>query len=151
MQPVWAKAPAPRGFSAQWGAGAAVALVLSAGAASAQQAMMIRYQCDLHGAPAILTAQVQIIDENGLVRMPDPQRPIGVVGPVGASVIYEGELRSQTAHYRFTGRNAFADFWTTVGFERFRVQFEMLPNGLLKLTANPFGPGPTSYLCAPLR
>lgn len=119
-----------------------------AGPADARQ--LVRYACDLYGVAGILTAEVQIVGNAGVVTGPGPRADIsGVIGTGDASVLLRGELRSPTALYVFTGRGRFADFTDMGTSARFRVRFDPLPDGSLALTANPFGPGPTRYRCTP--
>ena len=103
------------------------------------------YTCNLGGVPARLTTKVEVIGSNGIVT--NPQGWIkGVIGTGDYTIYYEGQLVSQTANYVFTGENQYADFTDLNTNERFRVQVTAQGNQLL-LVANPFGPGPTQYLC----
>jgi len=110
----------------------------------------LRYTCDLHGAPGVLTAQVELVGNTGFVLGPGPRPDIrGVIGTGDATLLMRGELRSATALYVFTGRGRFADFTDMTSGARFRVRFDQLRDGSLALTANPFGPGPVRYRCTP--
>tara|TARA_B100000029_G_C17033586_1_gene763169 strand:+ start:247 stop:594 length:348 start_codon:yes stop_codon:yes gene_type:complete len=98
--------------------------IFTASPASAQPTL-IQYTCNIEGLPAALTASVEVLD--------------GVI-------TYQGELKSQTAHYTFLGENEYADFTNMNKPERFRVH--MLIQGVyLQLTVNPFGPQQTQYMC----
>ncbi len=117
-------------------------------APAAAQTQAVQYQCNLGGMPAMLTAQLEVIGNSGITY--NSMGGIsGVIGTGESTVYYQGELRSQTANYVFTGENQYADFTDMMSYERFRVQFLMQPNGSLVLVANPFGPQPARYLCTP--
>lgn len=118
----------------------AAALLAQPSIATAGVVRMYNYNCNIGGAPARLTSRVETIRGAGLVRgriIPTPD----------VSYVYEGELVSRTAHYYFTGRDAFADFVDAGRRERFRVQFVHQGNNRLIMIANPQGPGPAQYLC----
>ena len=70
----------------------------------------------------------------------------GVIATGTYTIFTAGELRSPNAYYVFNGENAFADFTAPATFERFRVQFSEIPQGL-RMVVNPFGPGPVAYDC----
>ncbi len=111
----------------------------------AQQVSTVNYTCDLGGAPAQLTAQVETIGDAGIVQ--NSQGDItGVIGTGDVNYHYQGELVSQTARYAFTGENQFADFTDLNTNDRFHVQ--MLAQGAaLTLVINPENPQPVMYQC----
>ena len=133
---------------------AALALLagLCCGPASAQNPQLLQYHCDLNGMVGVMTVQVETIGNTGVVIGSGPDRPItGVIGTGGGTLVYQGEIRSQTGYYVFTGRDAFADFTDMQTHARFRVRFDQRQDGALILTINPFGRGPTQHLCVPAR
>ncbi len=112
---------------------------------SAQQISTVSYVCDLGGAPAQLTAQVETIADTGIVQ--NSQGWItGVIGMEGVNYRYQGELASATARYVFTGENQFADFTDLGTNERFHVK--MITEGnILTTIINPETPQPVTYQC----
>jgi hypothetical protein len=123
----------------------ALGLTSYSGSSYAQQVSTVSYVCDLGGAPAQLTAQVETIADTGIVQ--NSQGWItGVIGMEGVNYRYQGELASATARYVFTGENQFADFTDLVTNERFRVQ--MISQGpSLTMIINPETPQPVTYQC----
>ncbi len=120
------------------------------GAPALANVQTVQFQCDIGGMPATLTAQVETYGATGMVGNTGATGPsIHVIGGQGTNVYYQGTLQSQTANYSFTGEGAYADFTDMGSYARFRVQFDLLPNGGLVLTANPFGPQPAQYACQP--
>lgn len=111
----------------------------------AQQISTVSYVCDLGGAPAQLTAQVETIADTGIVQ--NSQGWItGVIGMEGVNYRYQGELASATARYVFTGENQFADFTDMGTNERFHVK--MITEGnILTMIINPETPQPVTYQC----
>lgn len=123
----------------------ALALAVCPTPSSAQQISTVRYVCDLGGAPAQLTAQVETIGDAGIVQ--NSQGDItGVIGTGDVNYHYQGELTSATARYVFTGENQFADFTDLGTNERFHVQ--MISQGqALTMIINPETPQPVTYQC----
>ncbi len=123
----------------------ALGLTSYSGSSFAQQVSTVSYICDLGGAPAQLTAQVETIADTGIVQ--NSQGWItGVIGMEGVNYRYQGELASATARYVFTGENQFADFTDLGTNERFRVQ--MISQGAsLTMIINPETPQPLTYQC----
>lgn len=97
------------------------------GTAAAQSSQRMQFRCNLHGAWATLNLTLQ------------QHRPRGVVFTAGS-------LTSSAAAYSFTGQNRYALFTNLRRHERFRVRFDMMGNNL-RITANPHGRGPRSYMC----
>ena len=123
----------------------AAASLAFASASSAQQTTLVSYVCDLGGAPAQLTAQVQAIDDTG--RVVNSQGWItGVIGTGNYNLYYQGQLVSASARYVFTGENQFADFTDLYTNERFRAQL-IVQGEQLMLVANPETSQPARYLC----
>ncbi|MCB1681294.1 MAG: hypothetical protein H6858_09990 [Rhodospirillales bacterium] len=122
-----------------------VTALLVALPAFAQQVTTVSYVCDLGGAPAQLTAQVEAIGDAGIVQ--NGQGWVtGVIGTGDVNYHYQGELVSQTARYVFTGENQFADFTDMSTNDRFHVQ--MIAQGpLLTMVINPENPQPVMYQC----
>ncbi|MBI3709928.1 MAG: hypothetical protein HY246_19960 [Proteobacteria bacterium] len=126
----------------------AAALILAiclAGPAQAQRAAVFNWLCNIEGAPAQLTAQVQAVnsagiflDANGLFG--------GAVATDEVNYYYQGTLVSATGRYSFTGTNQFADFLDLNTNDRFRVQM-IVQGQMLLIIINPQGPGPVQYLC----
>jgi hypothetical protein len=110
-----------------------------------QRSTIVNYVCNLDGAPAQLTAEVQAVNQAGVFMDPSGFFA-GSVATGDVTLYYGGTLVSQTARYSFRGENAFADFVELNTNERFRVQFNA-QGPLLQMIVNPFGPGPTQYLC----
>ncbi len=114
-------------------------------ASVAQQASTVSYVCNIEGAPAQLTAQVQAIDDAG--RVVNSQGWItGVIGTGNYNLYYQGQLVSATARYVFTGENQFADFTDLNTNARFRAQLIVQGQQLL-LIANPETSQPARYVC----
>jgi hypothetical protein len=113
--------------------------------AQARETTVVRYDCNLDGAPAQLVAQVETVRPAG-VFMGSDGRFGGAIDSGEVNYYYQGTLSSASARYSFTGENQFADFVDMTNNERFRVQFVVQGQQLL-LIANPHGPGPRQYLC----
>lgn len=114
-------------------------------ASVAQQTSTVSYVCNIEGAPAQLTAQVQAIDDAG--RVVNSQGWItGVIGTGNYNLYYQGQLVSATARYVFTGENQFADFTDLNTNARFRAQLIVQGQQLL-LIANPETSQPARYVC----
>ncbi len=114
-------------------------------ASVAQQASTVSYVCNIEGAPAQLTAQVQAIDDAG--RVVNSQGWItGVIGTGNYHLYYQGQLVSATARYVFTCENQFADFTDLNTNARFRAQLIVQGQQLL-LIANPETSQPARYVC----
>ena len=111
---------------------ALISSAFAAGTAGAQQISVVQYTCNIEGAPAQLTAQVQAVNSTG--------------NPGDVNYFYQGSLVSQSSRYTFTGTNQYADFVDLLSNERFRAQF-ILQGPQLLIIVNPQGPGPVQYLC----
>ena len=126
---------------------AILAGVLSIACASspAHAAATFVWTCNIEGAPARLTAQIEAISQAGVYM--DPHGFFtGSIATGEVNFIYGGTLVSATARYSFTGRNQYADFVDLQSNARFRVQ--MIAQGRsLTMVVNPFGPGPVRYGC----
>ncbi len=116
------------------------------GSVHAQQVSTVVYICNIEGAQAQLTAQVQAVSPAG-VFMDGAGMFGGAIGTGEVNYYYQGTLISQTGgRYSFTGENAFADFVDLNTNDRFRVQMNV-QGQMLQLIINPQGPGPVQYLC----
>ncbi|MEQ9316687.1 MAG: hypothetical protein RLN72_12610 [Henriciella sp.] len=120
-------------------------LAISALPAMAQTAGTLSYTCNLDGVAGQLVATYEVIGNSGITYGPNGGIS-GVIGTGDSTIYYQGQLTSPVASYVFTGENQFADFTDLQTQARFRVQFIQQGNQLLMI-ANPFGPGPTQYLC----
>lgn len=117
-----------------------------AGPVQAQQVSVVSYVCNIEGAEAQLTAQVQAVSPAGVFLGPQGQFG-GAVGTNEVNYYYQGSLVSATgARYSFTGENQFADFVDLNTNDRFRVQM-IVQGQMLLMIINPQGPGPVQYLC----
>lgn len=125
--------------------GGALALVCAALPAQAQDRGTVTYACNIEGMQGMMVAQYERVGNSGIVRTPGPAG-IGVIGTGDFTLYYQGQLVTQTARYVLTGEGAYADFTDMGSYDRFRVQFEQQGN-LLRMTVNPFGPGPVQYMC----
>jgi hypothetical protein len=106
------------------------------------------FRCDLQGANATLTMDVEAVAGTGVTLGSGSSPTItGVIGTGSVLYITAGEVRSTTALYTFTGDNNFADMLDQNTLQRFRVRWDSAPNGIV-MTVNPFGPGPVQYACA---
>jgi hypothetical protein len=115
------------------------------GPAHGQGPVTVTYRCDIGGAPAQLTAQVQAVSPAG-VFLDSAGRFGGSIATGEVNYHYQGTLISATGRYAFTGENQFADFVDLNTNDRFRVQ--MIAQGaMLLMIVNPQGPGPVQYLC----
>ena len=113
--------------------------------ATAQSQGTLSYTCDLDGVAGQLVAQYEVVGGSGITQGPTGDIT-GVIGTGDSTIYYQGQLTSPMASYTFTGENQFADFTDMASYAQFRVQ--MIAEGnQLTLIANPFGPGPTQYLC----
>ena len=109
---------------------------------------LLVFDCDLNGANGVLTMQIEAVANTGVTWSSGPDSDITGVIATGDYTLYTaGELRSDYAYYTFTGENSFADFVNHGNYERFRVQWYDMENGLI-MVVNPFGPGPTQHSCA---
>lgn len=113
--------------------------------ATAQNITTVSYVCDLGGAPAQLTAQIETINTAGAVTNSDGWIT-GVIGTGETMTYYQGELVSATARYVFTGENQYADFTDMNTNERFRVQM-VAQGAYLTMVINPETPQPVTYQC----
>ena len=113
--------------------------------AHAQQATIVTYICNIEGAPAQLTAQVQAVSPAG-VFMDGAGMFAGSIPTGEVNYYYQGTVVSANSRYSFQGENQFADFVDLNTNDRFRVQF-ILRSPQLVMVVNPFGPGPVQYLC----
>lgn len=105
------------------------------------------FDCDLNGATAVLTMEVEAINTAGIVFGPGANPDItAVIGTGQVLYVTAGELRSNVALYTFTGENNFADFVDMATFDRFLVQWVGADDGLT-MVINPFGPGPAQHSC----
>ena len=105
----------------------------------------MQYACNIEGAPAQLTAQVQAVSPAG-VFMDGAGMFAGSVPTGEVNYYYQGTVVSATSRYSFQGENQFADFVDLNTNDRFRVQF-VIQGPQLLMIVNPFGPGPVQYLC----
>jgi PQQ-dependent catabolism-associated CXXCW motif protein len=126
-------------------AGRLIALVGLVGQAQAQQTTVASYTCNIEGAPAQLTAQVQVVRPAGVFMGSDGKFG-GAIDTGEVNYYYQGTLTSATSRYTFTGENQYADFVDLATNDRFRVQFIVQGQQMLMIV-NPFGPGPVQYLC----
>ena len=108
-------------------------------------AQLYRFSCNIGGAQAVMAMQVEVQAGAGVFYGSDG-RFAGSVADGGYTIYYGGELRGAQTHYTFIGENQFATFTDGLNGERFRVQFHMVPNGLV-LVANPFSEQPSRYSC----
>jgi len=126
-------------------AGGLLSLVGLVSQAQGQQTTVVSYACNIEGAPAQLTAQVQVVRPASIYM--DPGGKFGGAIDTGEEhYYYQGMLSSAASRYTFTGEDQFADFVDLASNERFRVQFVVQGPQLLMIV-NPFGPGPVRYLC----
>lgn len=129
--------------------GAFIAAIVSAigltAPAQAQQVTVVTYVCNIEGAQAQLTAQVQAVSPAG-VFMDGAGMFAGSIPTGEVNYYYQGTLVSATARYSFQGENQFADFVDLNTNDRFRVQF-IVQGPQLLMIVNPQGPGPVQYLC----
>ena len=94
-----------------------------------------------------MTMDIEAVAGGGVTWGPGPNPDItGVIGTGSYTFYTAGEVISNTAYYTFTGENQFADFVDHTYNERFRVQWQEVPNGL-NMIVNPFGPGPATHYC----
>ena len=123
-----------------------VSMIWLAAPAHAAQVTTVTYLCNIEGAQAQLTAQVQAVNTAGIYL--DSSGLFGGSIPTGEVMYYyQGSLVSVTGgRYSFQGENAFADFVDLNTNDRFRVQFVVQGPQLLMIV-NPQGPGPVQYLC----
>ncbi len=124
---------------------AIVSVIGLAEPAQAQQVTVVTYACNIEGAPAQLTAQVQAVSPAG-VFMDSSGLFAGSVPTGEVNYYYQGTVVSATSRYSFQGENQFADFVDLNTNDRFRVQF-IIQGPQLLMIVNPFGPGPVQYLC----
>ncbi|MFQ5622374.1 MAG: hypothetical protein ACE5FS_03160 [Paracoccaceae bacterium] len=124
---------------------AALAFVVAAGAARAQD-VVLSLVCDLGGQPAQMTLAVQY--QQAFDYSTNFKGNISGIFPVGVTIYTAGQVVSQVAGYTFRGENEFADFTGVGTGERFRVRWVLdgQRNGLWMIV-NPFG-GATRHFCA---
>jgi hypothetical protein len=116
---------------------------------AAAQATVVNYICNLDGVQGQLTAQVEAVDDAGIVQ--NIRGDItGVIGTGNYNLRYAGQLVSPAARYSFTGENGFADFVDLTSNARFHVQF-IVQGTQLMLVANPETQQPARYLCQQAR
>ena len=123
-------------------------LLLAAGAAGPSQSAGVSefaWICNIEGAPAQLTAQVEAISPAGVFMDPGGLFA-GAIPTNEVNYYYQGTLVSASARYAFTGENQFADFVDLQSNERFIVQLIIQGQNLLMIV-NPHGPQPVQYLC----
>lgn len=113
--------------------------------ARGQRAASFSWTCNIEGAPAQLTAQVEAINSAG-VFVDASGMFAGSVSTGEVNYYYQGRLDSATAHYSYTGENAFASFTDLINNERFNVRFVIQGRNLLMIV-NPHGPQPVQYGC----
>lgn len=119
----------------------------SSGNTSGTNRARFTFDVDLQGVAGVLVMEVEIVRDTGITWGPGVDPDItGVIATGTYTIFTAGELRSPNAYYVFNGENAFADFTAPATFERFRVQFSEIPQGL-RMVVNPFGPGPVAYDC----
>jgi PQQ-dependent catabolism-associated CXXCW motif protein len=123
-----------------------MAAVGLAGPIHASTITTVNFNCNIEGAPARLTAQVEAVNPAAVFMDPNSGKFGGVVSPGETNYYYGGTLVSATARYSFTGTNGYADFVDLIRNERFRVQMILRGQQLL-MVVNPQGPGPVQYLC----
>ena len=112
-----------------------------------QRAVTYVYICNIEGAQAQLTAQVQAVNSAGVFIDQTTGAFGGSIATGDVNYYYQGTLVSQTgARYSFQGENAFADFVDLNTNDRFRVQFNV-QGQVLQMIINPQGPGPVQYFC----
>ena len=119
-----------------------VTTAVLASPAHAQRTAVLSFTCDLGGAPAQLTMQVEVVIGGGGFL----DRPGVVIPGEEVNYFYQGTLISATGRYSFHGENDFADFVDHLTNDRFRVQFIARGQQLLMII-NPQGPGPAQHLC----
>jgi hypothetical protein len=126
-----------------------ISAIFFADAAQAQQVTVVNYICNIEGAPAQLTAQVQTV--NGAAVFQNGSGGFGgSFGTGDVNYYYQGTLVSATSRYSFTGTNQYADFTDLLHNERFRVQ--MIAQGQqLQMIINPQGPGPVQNISVSAR
>ncbi len=114
------------------------ALLLALPLSARAQDVTLSLICDLGGAPAQMTLQVQY--QQAFDYSTGFRGNISGIFPVGVTVYTAGQIVSQVAGYTFTGENDFADFTTMGTYERFRVKWvlDQQRNGLWMIV-NPFG------------
>ena len=127
----------------------AAALVLAASAAQAGQVSVLRFQCDLNGAPAAMVMQIEAVGASGVTYGSGPNAGITGVIPTGDYTLYTaGEVRSQAAYYTFSGQNQYADVIDQTYNQRFRVMWvEDAARGGIWMIINPHGQGPAQHFC----
>jgi hypothetical protein len=114
--------------------------------AQSAQVTVVNYVCDIEGAQAQLTAQVQAVSPAG-VFLDSSGLFAGSIPTNEVNYYYQGTLVSATGgRYSFQGENQFADFVDLNTNDRFRVQF-IVQGPILQMIINPQGPGPVQYFC----
>ena len=125
---------------------ALVVFAFSTIAASTTRAQNVySWICNIEGAPAELTAQVEAVNSAGVYMDPNGLFA-GSVSLDQVIYYYQGSLVSQTGQYSFVGENEYADFTDLYTNQRFRVRMIVQGRELL-MVVNPFGAQPAQYLC----
>lgn len=106
---------------------------------------MFAWTCNIEGAPAQLTAQVEAISPAGIY-VDSSGLFTGSIPTEEVNYYYQGTLVSASARYSFTGENQFADFVDLQTNDRFRVQMIIQGQNLMMIV-NPQGPQPVQYQC----
>jgi hypothetical protein len=124
---------------------ALLSAVAVAAPAQAQGSSVFTWICNIEGAPAQLTAQVEAVNGAGVFVDPNGMFA-GSVSLDEVTYYYEGTLVSASSRYTFVGENQFADFVDLQTNDRFRVQM-IMQNQYLQMIVNPFGQQPAQYMC----
>ena len=105
------------------------------------------FDCDLQGLTGEMVMDMEVVADTGITWGSGSNPDItGVIG-TGDYIIYtQGEIRSPTSYYVFTGENNYADFTDMNTYERFRVEWVEDTDGLIMIV-NPFGQAPTQHTC----
>lgn len=123
-----------------------ISAICLAAPAQAQRVTTVTYVCNIEGAQAQLTAQVQAVSPAG-VFLDSGGMFGGSISTGEVNYYYQGTLISQTGgRYSFSGENQFADFLDLNTNDRFRVQM-IVQGQMLQMIINPQGPGPVQYFC----
>jgi hypothetical protein len=117
------------------------------GGGSSQNRAQFTFDCDLSGANAELSMNVEAIGASGVVWGSGANPDIsGVIGTGDVTYYTDGTMQSANASYVFSGENQFADFTDMVYGGTFLVEW-VLTNTGLDILVNPYGPGTTMYSC----
>ena len=132
-------------LSAVMRAGLVSAIALAIPAHAQQPITTVVYACNIEGAQAQLTAQVQAVNTAGIFI--DARGLFAGSIPTGeVTYYYGGTLVSATGRYSFQGENQFASFVDLNTNDRFNAQM-ILQGQILQMIINPQGPGPVQYFC----